>query len=90
MDKETHYRVALGTIWKGLKLFFCSWGVTLDRLLHDVLRGIIRHWFFAVALVAIYIAMFVTMAQSRAQYHHGEMVNYELSQKVDSLKLMVR
>lgn len=90
MNKETHYRLALGTICKGLKLFFKSWGVTLDRLLHDILRGIKHHWFFAVALVAIYAVMFVTMAQSRANYHHINMVNYQLSQSLDSIKMFVK
>lgn len=88
--KRTHYRLALQTIAKGLSIFFRSWAVTLDRLLHDVLHGIARHWVFAVALVALYVIMFVTMAQSRAQYHHINMVNYQLSQSVDSLTLMIR
>lgn len=86
---KTHYRLALATIWRGLVIFFKSWVVTLDRLLHDLLHGIARHWVFAVTLVVIYVIMFVTMANSRAQYHHIGMVNYELSQAVDSLTLMV-
>lgn len=86
---KTHYKLALSTIWKGIVIFLKSWAVTLDRLLHDLLHGIARHWVFAVTLVAIYIVMFVTMAQSRARYHHIGMVNYELSQAVDSLTLMV-
>ncbi len=86
---KTHYRLALKTIGRGLCIFFRSWAVTLDRLLHDILRGIARHWFFAIALVSLYVIMFVTMAQSRAQYHHVNMVNYQLSQSVDSLTLMV-
>lgn len=88
--KRTHYKLALQTIAKGLCIFFRSWAVTLDRLLHDVLHGITRHWVFAVTLVALYIIMFVTMANSRAMYHHTNMVNYELSQAVDSLTLMIR
>lgn len=88
--KKTHYRLALITIWRGLVIFIKSWAVTLDRLLHDVLRGIARHWFFAIALVSLYVIMFVTMANSRAMYHHTNMVNYELSQAVDSLTLMIR
>lgn len=88
--KRTHYKLALQTIAKGLCIFFRSWAVTLDRLLHDILHGIARHWVFAVALVAIYVVMFVTMAQSRANYHHVNMVNYQLSQSVDSLTLMIR
>ena len=86
---ETHYKLALQTIAKGLCIFFRSWGVTLNRLLHDIICGIARHWLFAVALVTIYVVMFVTMAQSRARYHHTCMVNYELNQSVDSLKLMI-
>lgn len=86
---KTHYRLALATIGKGLVIFMRSWGVTLNRLLHDVLHGIARHWVFAVTLVVIYVIMFVTMANSRAQYHHINMVNYQLSQAVDSLTLMV-
>ena len=86
---RTHYRLALQTIAKGLCIFFRSWGVTLDRLLHDILHGIRHHWLFAVTLIAIYVVMFVTMAQSRARYHHTCMVNYELNQSVDSLKLMI-
>lgn len=88
--KETHYKLALRTIWRGLVIFVKSWAVTLDRLLGDVLRGIARHWVFAAVLVALYVVMFVTMAQSRAQYHHTCMVNYQLSQSVDSLKLMIQ
>ena len=86
---RTHYRLALQTIAKGLCIFFRSWGVTLNRLLHDILYGIRHHWLFAVTLVMIYVVMFVTMAQSRAQYHHTCMVNYQLSQSVDSLKLII-
>ena len=88
--KETQYKLALSAMWKGLRLFLWSWGVTLDRLLHDILNGIRHHWVFAVTLVALYAIMFVTMAQSRAQYHHINMVNYQLSQSVDSLTLMIR
>lgn len=90
MKDNTHYRLALKTMWRGLVIFLKSWAVTLDRLLGDVLRGIARHWFFAIALVSLYVIMFVTMAQSRANYHHVNMVNYQLSQSVDSLTLMIR
>ena len=86
---KTHYKLALTTMWKGLVIFFRSWGVTLDRLLHDMLWGIRHHWFFALMLVTVFCVMFVTMAQSRAQYHHLNMVNYELSQSLDSVKLIV-
>ena len=88
--KETHYRLALQTIGKGLCIFFKSWGVTLNRLLHDILNGIRHHWLFAVSLVVIYVIMFIVMAQSRARYHHTCMVNYQLSQSVDSLTLMIQ
>ena len=87
---ETHYKLALQTIGKGLCIFFKSWGVTLNRLLHDILHGIRHHWLFAVSLVVIYVIMFVVMAQSRAMYHHSCMVNYQLSQSVDSLTLMIQ
>lgn len=86
---KTHYKLALAIMWKGLRLFLRSWGVTLDKLLHDILHGIRHHWLFSVTLVTIYVVMFVTMAQSRAQYHHTCMVNYQLSQSVDSLTLMI-
>ena len=87
---KTHYRLALKTIGKGLCIFFKSWGVTLNKLLHDILHGIRHHWLFAVTLITIYVVMFVTMAQSRARYHHTCMVNYQLSQSVDSLTLMIQ
>ena len=87
--KRTHYNLALKTIAKGLCIFFRSWGVTLDRLLHDTIRGIRHHWFFALMLTTLFVTMFVVMAQSRAMYHHSCMVNYQLSQSVDSLTLMV-
>lgn len=87
--KETQYRLALQTIAKGLCIFFRSWGVTLDRLLYDTLRGIRHHWFFALMLVTVFGVMFVTMAQSRADYQHLNMINYELSQSLDSVKLIV-
>ena len=87
--KETHYRLALQTIAKGLCIFFRSWGVTLNRLLHDILHGIRHHWLFAVSLVVIYVIMFIVMAQSRAMYHHSCMVNYQLSQSLDSIKILV-
>lgn len=86
---KTHYRLALTTIAKGLCIFFRSWAVTLDRLLHDTLRGIRHHWFFTLMLVTVFVTMFVVMAQSRAMYHHTCMVNYQLSQSLDSLKIMV-
>ena len=88
--KRTHYKLALQTITKGLCIFFLSWGVTLNRLLHDVLHGIRHHWLFAVTLVVIYVIMFIVMAQSRAMYHHTCMINYQLSQSVDSLKIMIQ
>ena len=87
---KTHYRLALKTIGKGLCVFFRSWGVTLNKLLFDTLRGIRHHWFFALMLVTVFGVMFVTMAQSRASYHHLNMVNYQLSQSVDSLTLMIK
>ena len=39
-------------------------------------------------LTAAFAAMFVVMAESRAMYHHGEMINYMLTQQLDSLKLV--
>lgn len=87
--KETNYKLALAIMWKGIKLFLWSWGVTLNRLLHDILHGIRHHWFFALMLVTVFVTMFVVMAQSRANYHHLNMVNYELSQSLDSVKLIV-
>lgn len=87
--KETQYRLALQTIAKGLCIFFRSWGVTLNRLLYDTLRGIRHHWFFALMLTTLFVTMFVVMAQSRAQYHHTCMVNYQLSQSLDSVKILV-
>ena len=86
---ETHYKLALATMWKGLRLFLRSWGVTLNKLLHDILHGIRHHWLFAVTLVALYAIMFIVMAQSRAMYHHSCMVNYQLSQSLDSIKILV-
>ena len=86
---KTHYKLALITMWKGLVIFTKSWGVTLNRLLQDVLHGVRKHWFFAISLVVIYAIMFVVMAQSKAQYHHLNMVNYELSQSLDSIKILV-
>lgn len=86
---KTHYKLGLTTMGKGLVIFLKSWGVTLDRLLHDILRGIRHHWFFALMLVTVFGVMFVTMAQSRANYHHLNMVNYQLSQSLDSVKLLV-
>lgn len=86
---KTHYRLALQTIWKGLCIFFRSWGVTLNRLLHDILHGIRHHWLFAVTLVALYAIMFIVMAQSRAMYHHTGLENYRLSQSLDSIRLIV-
>lgn len=87
--KETNYKLALAIMWKGIKLFLWSWGVTLNRLLHDILHGIRHHWLFAVTLVALYAVMFVVMAQSRAMYHHTCMVNYKLSQSLDSVKILI-
>lgn len=87
--EETQYRLALQTIAKGLCIFFRSWGVTLNRLLHDILHGIRHHWLFAVSLVVIYVIMFIVMAQSRAMYHHTCMVNYRLSQSLDSVKILI-
>lgn len=87
--EETQYRLALETMWKGLRLFLRSWGVTLNRLLHDILHGIRHHWLFAVSLVVIYVIMFIVMAQSRAMYHHTCMVNYQLSQSLDSVKILI-
>lgn len=87
--KRTHYNLALQTIAKGLCIFLRSWGVTLDGLLHDTLRGIRHHWFFALVLTTLFVTMFVVMAQSRAMYHHSCMVNYQLSQSLDSVKLLV-
>lgn len=86
---KTHYRLALKTIGKGLCIFFNSWGVTLNKLLNDILHGIRHHWLFAVSLVALYVVMFVIMAQSRAMYHHSCMANYQLSQSLDSIKILI-
>lgn len=86
---KTHYKLGLTTMWKGLVIFLRSWGVTLNRLLYDILHGIRHHWLFAVSLVVIYVIMFIVMAQSRAMYHHTCMVNYQLSQSLDSIKILV-
>lgn len=85
---DTFYRKAMALMWKGMALFMSSWAVTMNVLLLDVVLGIRRHWFFAIVLTAAFAAMFVVMAESRAMYHHGEMINYMLTQQLDSLKLV--
>ena len=85
---DTFYRKAMALMWKGMALFMRSWAVTMNMLLLDVVLGIRRHWFFAIVLTAAFAAMFVVMAESRAMYQHGEMINYMLTQQLDSLKLV--
>ena len=85
---DTFYCDAMDLMWKGIVLFIRSWAVTMNRLLWDVLKGIRRHWFFAMVLAAAFAAMFVMTARSRAMYHNGEMINYQLTQQIDSLKLV--
>ena len=85
---RTNYNLAFLTIWRGIVILFKSWAVTLNRLLFDTLHGIRNHWFFVVLLIAAYVFMFLTMAKSRALYHNGEAVNYQLTQVIDSLKMV--
>jgi len=85
---DTFYCDAMALMWKGVVLFVRSWAVTMNVLLWDVLLGIRRHWFFAIVLAAAFACMFMVMAKSRAMYHHGEMVNYMLTQQLDSLRIM--
>lgn len=85
---KTHYRLAFTTIGRGIWILIRSWGVTLNRLLHDVLSGIRRHWFFVLVLIAAYVVMFLTMTESRMMYHNGEQINYQLTQEIDSLQLL--
>lgn len=87
---RTHYNLAFATIWRGIVILFKSWAVTLNRLLYDIIHGISKHWFFVLLLVAAYVVMFLTMAKSRALYHNGEAVNYQLTQVIDSLKLKTK
>ena len=87
--KQT-YTYALLTIWKGIRIFTRCWAATLNRLGKDLLHGIFRHWFFALALVAAYVAMFVTMGNARAERDNVSMTNYQLSQELDSLKILAR
>ena len=86
---EHSYRNALRMISRGVVLFLRCWSSTLNRLLRDLLHGISKHWFFAALLVASFVMMFMTMADSRAQYHHTQMVNYQLSQSLDSIKILI-
>ena len=85
---RTHYKLAFQTMWRGIVILIKSWAVTLNRLLFDVLNGISKHWFFVVLLIAAYVFMFLSMAKSRALYHNGEAVNYQLTQVIDSLKMI--
>lgn len=68
-------------------MFLRCWASTLNKLLKDLLHGVCRHWFFALILVAAYVIMFVIMSQARVERDNGEIINYELTQKIDSLKL---
>lgn len=79
------YTYALLTIWKGIRIFTRCWAVTLNRLLHDLLLGICRHWFFTLVLVAAFIAMFITMGKARAERDRGEIINYNLQCQIDSI-----
>lgn len=82
------YTYALLTIWKGIRIFTRCWAETLNRLLHDLLHGICRHWFFTIVLIAAFVAMFVTMGKARVERDNVSMTNYQLSQTIDSLKLL--
>lgn len=85
---RTHYKLAFITMWRGMVIFIKSWAVTLNRLLFDILHGIRKHWFFVILLIAAYVVMFLTMAKSRALYHNGEEINYQLTQVIDSLRMV--
>lgn len=85
-NMRTHYKLAFQTMWRGIVILIKSWAVTLNRLLFDTLHGIRKHWFFVLILIAAYVCMFMTMAKSRAMYHNGEEINYQLTQVIDSLK----
>lgn len=85
---NTQYKLAFAIILRGIGILIKSWVVTLNRLLFDVLHGIRAHWFFVLILVSAYVVMFVTMAKSRALYHNGEAVNYQLTQVIDSLMML--
>jgi hypothetical protein len=41
-------------------------------------------------MVAAYVAMFVTMGNARAERDNVSMTNYQLSQELDSLKILAR
>lgn len=82
------YTYALLTIWKGIRIFTRCWAATLNRLLNDLLHGICRHWFFTIVLIAVFVAMFVTMGKARVERDNVSMTNYQLSQTIDSLKLL--
>lgn len=82
------YTYALLTIWKGIRIFTRCWAATLNRLLNDLLHGICRHWFFTLVLIAVFVAMFVTMGKARVERDNVSMTNYQLSQEIDSLKIL--
>ena len=84
------YTYALLTIWKGIRIFTRCWAATLNRLLHDPLHGISRHWFFTIVLIAVFVAMFVTMGKARVERDRGEINNYNLQCQKDSLKILKR
>jgi len=88
--EQLSYKSAMSTIWRGVRLFLRCWGITIHRLGKDILHGIFRHWFFALVIVAAYVAMFVTMGNARAERDNVSMTNYQLSQELDSLKILAR
>lgn len=85
---ETQYKLAFQTMWKGIRLLISSWAVTLNKLLKDLLTGIRKHWLFSIVLIVVYVIMFAKMADSRARFHHGEIVNYQLNRSLDSIKVI--
>lgn len=79
------YKAALRILWTGLKIFMTCWWRTIRTAFVDAGLFLVKHPIAVFLLLSSFIMMFVSMAKARVERDRGEIINYELTLRLDSI-----
>lgn len=84
-DYTYTYKAALRILWTGLAIFMTCWWRTIRTAFVDAGLFLVKHPIAVFLLLSSFIMMFVSMAKARVERDRGEIINYELTLRLDSI-----
>ena len=84
-DYTYTYKAALRILWTGLAIFMTCWWRTIRTAFVDAGLFLVKHPIAVLLLLSSFVMMFVSMAKARVERDRGEIINYELTLRLDSI-----